>query len=243
MAQWERPRGSPRLGKDEVHVWRISLSSVDLERARGMLSEDERRRAARYRFPTHRRRFLAARAGLRAILALYLDLDPAAVDLTAGPTGKPRLADNPGLEFNLAHSGDIALVAVTRGRPVGVDVERMRRGIPYERLAERFFAPSEVAALRSLPPPIRSAGFFACWTRKEAWLKASGHGLEGGLPSALPRFAVSVEPDPIAIAVTLSGRPDEAARWSLVDLRVGSGYAGAMAVQGPARTRFYRWAS
>lgn len=201
----------------------------------------ERRRGARYRFPAHRRRFLAARAGLRAILALYLDIDPASIALAAGPSGKPRLADGHGIEFNLAHSGDVALVAVTSGRPVGVDVERMRRGIPYERLAERFFAPSEVTALRSLPAPIRSAGFFACWTRKEAWLKASGHGLEGGLPAALPRFAVSVEPGPGALAVTLSGDPDEGTRWSLVDLRVGTGYAGAVAVPGPARARFYRW--
>lgn len=132
-------------------------------------------------------------------------------------------------------------MAVTRGRSVGVDVERMRRGIQYERLAERFFAPSEMTALRSLPPAIRSAGFFACWTRKEAWLKASGHGLERGLPSALPRFAVPVEPDPAALTVTLSGDPDEGSRWSLVDLRVGAGYAGAVAVRGPARARFYRW--
>lgn len=224
-------------------MWRISLPSVDIEQALGVLSEDERRRAARYRFPAHRRRFLASRAGLRAILAMYLGRDPRAIELTAGAFGKPRVADPPGIEFNLAHSGDVALVAVTRGRPVGVDVERMRRGIPYERLAERFFAPSEAAALRRLPPAVRSAGFFACWTRKEAWLKASGQGLERGLPSALPRFSVSVEPDPVTVAVTLSGGPDEGRRWSLVDLQVGAGYVGAMAVRGPARTRFYHWAS
>lgn len=183
---------------------------------------------------------MAARAALRSVLGLYLEVDPSAVRLAGGPAGKPRLEDDPGIEFNLSHSEDLAVVAVTRGRPVGVDVERMRRGIPYERLAERFFAPSEVTALRGLPPRVRSAGFFACWTRKEAWLKASGR-LESGLPSALPRFAVSVEPHPATLAVTLEGDPDEGSRWSLVDLRVGPGYAGAVAVRGPARTRFYRW--
>ena len=121
------------------------------------------------------------------------------------------------------------------------DVERLRRGVPYERLARRFFAPGEAEALRRVPDRLRPAAFFACWTRKEAWLKASGHGLELGLPSALPRFAVSVEPNPSALAVTLPDRPAESGRWSLVDVRVASGYAGALAVEGSLRTRFYRW--
>lgn len=223
-------------------MWRIPLSPSDPGRLRATLSEAERLRGARFRFPTHGRRFLVARAGLRSVLGLYLDLDPSAIALTTGPAGKPRLAGDDGIEFNLAHSGDVALVAVARGRPVGVDVERMRRGVPYERLADRFFAPSEAAALRQLPAAVRSAGFFACWTRKEAWLKASGLGLGRGLPAALPSFAVPVEPEPAAMTVILSGHPDEGGRWSLVDLRVGAGYAGALAVLGPARTRFYRWA-
>jgi 4'-phosphopantetheinyl transferase len=243
MARWETPPGKPRLEDDEVHVWRISLSSIEPRRGWETLSDEERRRAARHRFAVHRNRFVAGRAALRAVLSVYLGVPPSEVPLVAGVGEKPRLAGDRDLAFNLAHSEDVALVAVTRGRAVGVDVERMRRGVPYERLARRFFAPVEAEALRRVPTRLRPAAFFACWTRKEAWLKASGHGLERGLPSALPRFAVSVEPRPTALAVTLPDRPEEGGRWSLVDVRVGSGYAGALAVEGPLRARFYRWSS
>jgi 4'-phosphopantetheinyl transferase len=217
MARWETPRGKPRLEDDEVHVWRISLSSIDPGRAWKSLSDEERRRAERHRFAVHQTRYVAGRAALRAVLSVYLDVSPSEVPLVAGGSGKPRLT------------------------AVGVDVERLRRGVPYERLARRFFAPGEAEALRRVPARLRPAAFFACWTRKEAWLKASGHGLERGLPSALPRFAVPVEPHPSALAVTLPARPEESGRWSLVDVRVGSGYAGALAVEGSLRTRFYRW--
>ena len=243
MARWETPRGKPRLEDDEVHVWRISLPSIEPRQAWETLSDEERRRAARHRFAVHRTRFVAGRAALRAVLSAYLGVPPSEVPLVTGAGGKPRLAGDRDLDFNLAHSEDVALVAVTRGRAVGVDVERMRHGVPYERLARRFFAPGEAEALRRVPIRLRPAAFFACWTRKEAWLKASGHGLERGLPSALPRFAVSVEPRPTALAVTLPDRPEEGGRWSLVDVRVGSGYAGALAVEGPLRARFYRWSS
>lgn len=243
MARWETPPGRPRLAKDEVHVWRISLPSIEPRRAWETLSDEERRRAARHRFAVHRSRFIAGRAALRAVLSAYLDVDAADVPLVTGAGGRPRLAGDPDLDFNLAHSGDVALIAVARGRAVGIDVERLRRGVPYDRLARRFFAPREAEDLRRVPAALRPAAFFACWTRKEAWLKASGYGLERGLPSALPRFAVPVEPRLPALAVTLPDRPEESARWTLVDVGVGSGYAGALAVEGPLQARFYLWAS
>jgi 4'-phosphopantetheinyl transferase len=243
MARWETPPGKPSLEEDEVHVWRISLPSIEPRRAWETLSDEERRRAARHRFAVHRTRFVAGRAALRAVLSAYLGMPASEVPLVGEASGKPRLASDRKLDFNLAHSGDVALVAVTCGRAVGVDVERLRRGVPYERLARRFFAPAEAEALRHVPVRLRPAAFFACWTRKEAWLKASGHGLDRGLPWALPRFAVSVEPRPTALAVILPDRPQDSGRWSLVDVRVGSGYAGALAVEGPLRARFYRWSS
>lgn len=243
MARWETPRGRPRLGDDEVHVWRISLASIEPGRAWRSLSDQERRRAERHRFAVHRARFVAGRAALRAVLASYLGVLPEEVPIDIGTEGRPRLTGAGNLDFNLAHSDDLALVAVTRGRAVGVDLERMRRGVPHERLARRFFAPGEAEALRRVPARLRPAAFFACWTRKEAWLKASGHGLERGLPAALPRFTVSVEPYPTVLEITLPDRPEEGARWSLVDVRVGSGYAGALAVEGSLRARFYLWSS
>ena len=246
--QWEEPRQAPNLAEDEVHVWRAALDvgPEALARALSDLSPDERRRAGRFRFPVHRDRFVAAQGVLRAILGTYLDLPAAEVPLGARPSGKPVLrrasrAGAPHLEFNLTHSGDRLLIAVARGRSVGVDLERMRRGMPIERLASRFFTPREATALRSVPTAVRPAAFFACWTRKEAYLKAAG-GLERGLPAALKGFVVSAAPPaPTRTAMRVSGTAGEDDRWSLIDLEVGTGYAGALAVEGRARLRLFQW--
>ena len=127
-----------------------------------------------------RRDLVLSGVALRSILAAYLDSDPLAARFVVAPGGKPRLdpawTASP-LSFNLSHSRGRALVAVSLGREVGVDVERLRRDLPIERLAARFFAPREIAALRSTPETVRPAAFFACWTRKEAYMKARGDGI------------------------------------------------------------------
>lgn len=243
---WEPPPHPPELAEDEVHVWRsvLDLRPAALKRALATLSADERRRAARFRFPVHRDRFVAAHCMLRSILGDYLGLSPGYVPLGVRPSGKPMVVSRSRgheIEFNLSHSGDVVLVAVARGRAVGVDLERMRRGVPLERLAVRFFNRSEAVALRRLPHAVRPAAFFACWTRKEAFLKASGHGLERGLPLALGGFTVSVAPWGLPASPILPGRPEEAGRWWLINLDVAAGYAGALAVEGRARPRLFEW--
>jgi 4'-phosphopantetheinyl transferase len=226
-------------------VWRIELdvSPSSLARARDVLSTGERRRAARYRVPDRRHRFVSARAALRAILAGYVGQSPATVRLGLHPSGRPFLhsREDDSIDFNLAHSGHVALVAVARGRSVGVDIEQLRRGFPYERIAERFFANREVAALREVPSAVRPAAFFACWTRKEAYLKASDHELAAGLPAALSRFSVVSQPDRSISILSVPGRPNETTRWSLVDLNVGAGFAGALAIEGRATPRLFDW--
>lgn len=243
---WELPSSPPELAADEVHVWRsvLDLRPQAVEQAMSTLSEDERRRAARLRFPIHRDRFVASHGVLRSVLGNYLGLSPAAVPIGALPSGKPEIESGSRgreIEFNLSHSGDVVLIAVTRGRAVGVDLERMRRGVPLERLADRFFSPRETVALRRLPHAVRPAAFFACWTRKEAFLKASGHGLERGLPLALGGFTVSVAPRAAPASPTLPGRSAEAGRWWLMNLDVAIGYAGALAIEGRARPRLFEW--
>ncbi len=240
---WEEPGRLPVLGKDEVHVWRASLdmAPASIRRALTVLSADERRRADRFRFSVHGDRFVAARAVLRGLLGHYLELPPSGVPLCAGPTGRPVLPSDfrdGGVEFNLTHSGDRTLIAVARDRAVGVDLERLRRGVAHERLADRFFTPSEAEALRDVPPAVRPIAFFACWTRKEAFLKATGTGLQHGLPHALREFAVTVSPfEPPEIRQF----PGGTRRWSLTDLDVGAGYAAALAVEGNARMRLFEW--
>lgn len=230
----------PSLRPDEVHVWRVVLDRVDeaLHRDRGILSPDERRRADRYRFPVHARRFAAGRASLRRILAAYLETDPREIVFAYGPDGKPRLADaGETLRFNLAHSADVALVAVARRREVGVDLERVRRGVAHRRLAERFFSPNEVAALEAFPTPFLEAAFFATWARKEAYVKARGE----GLARWLRRFAVSVEPSAERPSLAVPGHPGEAERWTLHTIDAGPGFAAAIAIEGEARPRTLVW--
>ncbi len=145
--------------------------------------------------------------------------------------GKPLLADETGasgLRFNLTHSHGLALLAVTRGREIGVDVERIRDNLEGEKLAERFFSPREVAALRSLPPELRREAFFHCWTRKEAYIKAVGKGLS--LP--LDQFDVTLHPGEPAALLATRHDSEEAQRWSMRSLAPGEGYVGALARRG-----------
>jgi 4'-phosphopantetheinyl transferase len=226
MASWE-------IGRDEVHVWRASLdraeSSQELERC---LNAVERTRAARFCQARDRRRFIAAHAVLRRLLAAYCRCDPLALHFAAGPWGKPFLAvPAADLCFNLSHSGELAVYALTRGADIGIDIEYRRAELASDEIATRFFAPEEVAALRALPPRDRTAAFFRCWTRKEAFIKARGEGLS----LLLHRFAVSLAPEPRAALLSIDGSEAAAAEWSVSELPAPEGYTAALAVRARGR--------
>ncbi|HEX5415197.1 MAG TPA: 4'-phosphopantetheinyl transferase superfamily protein, partial [Chloroflexota bacterium] len=198
----------------------------------------ERARATRLREIAHRTRFVGVRGWLRTMLAAYLDDAPANLRFTYGSHGKPAIASRnpPDLRFNLSHSADVALLAVTRGREVGVDVE-LRRGGKL-RLAERFFAADEVARLRSLPADEQERAFYRCWTRKEAFVKARGEGLS--LP--LRRFSVTLGPDEPPAILRVEGDSREVTRWSVHALPEIPGYAAALLVEAPIRSpRCWHW--
>ena len=159
-----------------------------------------------------------------------IGVDPAAIRYDHGVHGKPRLArDLRRLEFNLSHSQELALLAVTWDRPVGVDVESMRvmSGGVLE-LSETPFSDTEREALRALPPAERRTGFFRCWTRKEALIKATGEGLNRDLDS----FDVDVGPRCESALLQIDGRIGEDTGWLLRDLPAPPGYAAAGAVEG-----------
>ena len=246
-----RPGAFPALGRGEVHVWRTAL---DLDPARvaalaESLSPDERDRAARFHFERDRVRFIVARGVLRALLGRYLDLPAPALAFDYGAHGKPSLAagpvgravgGSPGAEvrFNLSHSAGVALCAVARGRDVGVDVEGLRADFATDEIAERFFSPAERAALRALPAEARCAAFFACWTRKEAYIKARGLGLS----LALDAFDVSLAPDEPAALLATRDDPGARDHWSLRALEPGPGLAGAVVAEGRDwALRCWRW--
>jgi len=236
-SSWTEPPRSPSLETGAVHVWRIALDQEDdpLERFRGTLEPHELERAGRFHFERHRRHFIVARGFLRSVVARYLETQPEALRFSYGEYGKPALETEPVLRFNLSHSNEVALLAVTLDAELGVDVEHIRADFASEDIARRFFSRAEVAVFNALPQDERVAAFFRCWTRKEAYIKAIGKGLS----QALDEFDVTLAPG-IAPAL-LRAEDDDASRWWMSDIEVGEGYAGALAVERPvAEVRFFR---
>jgi 4'-phosphopantetheinyl transferase len=215
---------------DLIRIWRVPLDASFGEDAwlKGILSPDEADRANHYFFDRDRRRFTIGRAVLRLILSGYLETEAEQVQFSYGKFGKPTLAaPNAGIRFNVSHSQDVAVVAVAHGREVGVDIEFVRQLTDREQLLTATFSSRELAVYRLLPCQQQQAAFFAGWTRKEAYLKARGEGLSIPLDS----FAVSLGPDPAAL-VEVRHDPMEPARWSMANLSVAPGYAGALVAEG-----------
>ncbi|MGD2071123.1 MAG: 4'-phosphopantetheinyl transferase superfamily protein, partial [Gemmatimonadota bacterium] len=215
-----------------VAVLRLSTTGPVSPDQVDVLSPDERARADRFRLPEDHRRFVTVRHALRLVLGGHLGEAPDSIRFRYGPQGKPAL-EAPGaadaVRFNVSHAGDRALIAVARGREVGVDIERVRlEPVDALDLAERFFSSREAEALASLPPAQVASAFHAGWTRKEAFMKAVGKGL--ALP--LDAFDVSLTPGEPARLLATRWDPAEAERWSLKALDVGPGYAAALAVEG-----------
>lgn len=223
------------VGEGEVVIWRVGLNgSPDaIAAAEAQVSDAERERAGRYLRERDRGSFLLQRAALRRHLAALLGVgDPRRIEFAHNERGKPRVAGGGGgLEFNASGSGEVGLMAFSRGRPVGVDVERYR-DIEELELAENFFAVEETAELRALPAEWRREGFFNAWTRKEAFIKALGQGLY----FPLDRFAVSLAPGAVAELRRIEGEGMgmSAGDWTLAAVRMEPGYAAAVVRKGGA---------
>lgn len=218
----------------QVDVWRVPLASRPPDTADwAILSPPERERALRFHFDRDRDAFVRSHAAVRRILADYLGKAPGELQFLTGPAGKPFLApaeDSLGLEFNLSHSGELALVAVAQSA-VGVDVERWDGRVEFLELAEQFFSPNERAALRALTQDSQAlmAGFFNAWSRKEAYIKATGDGVAKGLH----HFDVVLTPGERAGLLADRTDPMATTRWVLEDLRIDQGYSAALVVRAP----------
>jgi 4'-phosphopantetheinyl transferase len=227
---WLPPTGHPALGPDEVHVWYVNLA-VGAHAAAELaasLPAAEQGRAAAFRSESARTQFVVTRSALRSILSADLDLSPLRLEFVHGPAGKPALAHWPGLHFNVSHTADVALIAVTRRGNVGVDVERLRPFANDLGMAERFFSPHETGVLRALEGARRREAFFHAWTRKEAYLKAGGQGLSYGLE----RIEVTMLPEEEARFLRIDGCEHRAAQWSLRHLVPALGCVGALTLEG-----------
>jgi 4'-phosphopantetheinyl transferase len=241
------PRGGAAglaLPPGEVQIWAVALDPPAAVAARlaSSLAADERERAARFRFERHRRQYEVGRGALRALLGGYLELPPGEVCFTYGERGKPSLGASPpagsDLHFNLSNSHELALVGFARGVEIGVDVEHQKPMADLEQIAERFFSASERDALRQLPAHQKQEGFFNCWTRKEAYLKAVGQGLAARLDS----FDVTLVPGEAPRMLTLEGDAARAARWFFQRFEPAPDYIGALAVEAaPPAVRTWRF--
>jgi len=195
---------------------------------RAVLSVGEKERSVHFQSAELSRRWTVARAAVRSILATYAGSEPQSLVFREGTHGKPELAGpGQGISFNLSRTRGMALLAIAATCRIGIDAETVQVEIDVEGISRRFFTRDEAEEISSLAPEAQLAAFFACWTRKEAFVKAIG----GGLSLPLNGFRVTVRPEQPARLIWVDW--DEPEKWSLVDL-AQPGVAAALAVEGPA---------
>jgi 4'-phosphopantetheinyl transferase len=232
------------LPNDEVHVWQVELTAWEKEADSllKLLNTEERKRAARFKFPDPHHQFVISRALLRQALGRYLRTEAGDVHFRTTANGKPELAESRDLHFNLSHTDGVTVFAIARHRQVGVDVERIRADTNAMELAERFFSTKEVRWLRSQPASEIIPSFFSCWTAKEAYIKAQGEGLS--LPLASFGVLPVLEGASSRLQLEVYDDPEESGRWSMWRLEVGPGLRGALAVEGErCSVRLGQWPS
>jgi len=228
----QRPSSTTlQLSRGEVDLWRaqLCLPAWRLRELSVLLSEEEIQKADRFVFAEHRWRYIASRGLLRTVLSYYLGTEPSRLAFSFGAHGKPRLAFNEiayKLCFNVSHSHEMALFAVSCDCAVGVDVEYLQPSLDVEQLVESAFFPEEVAQIKSLPPDQKHSAFFGAWTLKEAYLKATGEGL-----SALDKVKVSIPPGDAATLLTIEGDLDKVNRWTSYQLVPADGYIATLVVE------------
>ncbi|MFZ0964217.1 MAG: 4'-phosphopantetheinyl transferase superfamily protein [Terriglobia bacterium] len=238
---WQTATAELTFPSDRIDIWRVRLDPYEPlgQDIRDILTVDEVARASRFHFEMDRGRYIRGRATLRILLGRYLKTPPAEIRFQYGNHGKPEIALPHGacsLRFNFSDSGGLALIAVGSGRAIGVDIEKVHPLPDFLNIARQFFSALEVQAILAVSENKRQEAFFACWTRKEAFLKATGM----GLLYPLSDFSVSVHPDEQAELCEVKGNKDIASYWFLTDVLSGEGFRGALACEG-GRCRIAHW--
>ena len=230
LASADEWTGAPSV----LDLWRVDLAAPTLP-DESLLSDDEAARAQR-RHPSGRAAYVAARCALRVVLSRYAGRAPGALAFRYGEHGRPELCDAPGLDFNLSHSGDFALIAAGHGLRVGVDLQRVEPDRDLQGVARRFFSPVEREALEGLESAALVRAFFRTWTCKEAYLKGLGTSI-AVLPS--DRFGFSFEGGLPRLLHT--DWPGGHGDWEVAEVAAPDGYAAAVCWSGPRRGgRVYR---
>src|SRR5882762_651341 len=218
-------------GQDiDLVVTRLAAVPEAVRASAALLSDAERHRARRFAFARDARRFIVARARLRELLAARLGVGAESIELEYGAHGKPALSRRfagAALHFNLSHCGDVAAYAFAWGHAIGIDLEAVRVISDADDIAARYFSPRENTTYRALNPRDRPLGFFNCWTRKEAFVKALGDGLS--IP--LDRFDVTLAPGEPAKVLRVENTPGDSSGWRLGSFCPAGGYVAAIASQ------------
>ena len=228
------------LSEEEVHIWRADLEVDECFQSSLLkhLSPDEKNRAGKFRFAKDRCNFVAARGILRLLLGKYLEIKPAEISFQYSKFGKPGIANNNSLQFNISHSQNIALFAFTKRFNIGVDVEFVNPSIEVKDIATNFFSTNEIMNLLALPEKQQALGFFNCWTRKEAFIKAVGEGLS----FPLDKFEVSLEPDKPAELLATHWEPEAVSKWSMYSMSPAANFVGCLAIEGLVeQVKFWNW--
>ncbi len=224
------------MERDAVHLWRVQLTPPFDE---AVLSQDELERADRFQLAGLRDRYCAGRCALRTTLSRYLSIAPEAIVFQYNEHGKPLLAGCE-LDFNLSNAHDLMLLGVTHGRMIGVDLEKRGRKVESSSIAKRFFSTHEVSQLESLPVEDRGEAFLRGWVRKEAYVKALGTGISGGLDN----FAVSLEDKHVTPLLWKAEPSEDDADWRFYDVNMGHAFLGCVAVtRNPCHLHIYDYPS
>ena len=230
---WEPGPVDPVLNKGVIHLWRVGLNpdALRVRKLTDLLSQEERKRADRFRFDPHRDHFIVARGCLRILLGRYLRVEPSTVQFKYSSRGKPRVlptGDDEPPRFNLSHSGDLALIGLAADRDIGVDLEHSGREVRDMKIAERFFSAAEVNALKRVDDDRKAEAFLNCWTRKEAFIKATGEGLS----CPLDKFEVSLAPGEPAVVRYVDDELEVTRKWWMAAPNPGEDYVAAVAAPG-----------
>ncbi len=237
LLAWQNPSFDLVLLHDEIHVWRanLDLSPQTIEELEILLSEDEILRANRFRFAKHKRRFIAARGILRQLLGRYLQTSPEKINFTYNPQGKPQLAScfqNIDLQFNISHSEDLALYSFNYEQLIGIDLEYLRDNVDYQSIARRFFCETEFELIANCISEQQQQRFYQLWTAKEAYLKAIGTGLGGGLET----LEIKIDRAENIYLHSIESPKEIASNWSLYNFIPESNFVATIALLGKEKT-------
>ncbi len=231
------------LNGKRIDVWRVKLNldDFDMNVLKCILSDDEQNRANSYKFFQPRKLFILARVRLRQILSLYTDLLPERLVFSYSPQGKPNLVNSGGngnITFNMSHSGEISVYAVSLNRNIGIDIEKPDKKVDFESLAKKYFSSGEYETIMELPEGEKQKAFYRCWTRKEAYIKGKGT----GIAQLLDKVAVSCAPGEPAGLLSNRQEPEDVQKWSIEDLKEEAPYIGALAYEGKgAEIRYFTY--